>query len=190
MQQRLVFDQTLEGLFIRGLSGQITPGLKSQLRGVGVDLDRKLLPAYPFPTWGSCVAVVVRELYGRQPFEVAYRELGERMVDGYRETMWGRPLFSVLQLLGPRRVIGRAQQSFRSGNNYTEIRSRVLSPLCQELWVNEAGPTRYLMQGALLAGLRGSGAREPRVELKLFTEHDVTFHVTWEEDPAWSRPGL
>ncbi|HLL00618.1 MAG TPA: DUF2378 family protein [Myxococcaceae bacterium] len=184
MQQKLVFDQTLEGLFIRGLSGQVTAGLKGQLRGVGVDLDRKLLPAYPFSTWCSCVAVVARELYGREPPEVAYRLLGERMVDGYRATVWGRSLFSVLQLLGPRRVIGRAQQSFRSGNNYTEIRTRELGPQCRELWVNEEGLTRHLMQGALLAGLRGSGAREPRVELKSFTPQDVTFHVMWEEDPA------
>jgi uncharacterized protein (TIGR02265 family) len=184
MQEKLVFDQTLEGLFIRGLSGQVTPNLKSQLRGMGVDLDRKLLPAYPFSTWCSCVRVAARELYAREPPEHAYRQLGERMVDGYRTTMFGRPLFSVLQLLGPRRVIGRAQQSFRSGNNYTEIRIQEVGPLCLELWVNEAGPTRHLMQGALLAGLRSSGAHEPWVELKHFTEEDVTFHVTWKEDPA------
>lgn len=184
MQPKLVFDQTLEGLFIRGLSGRVTPGLKSQFRTAGVDLDRKLLPAYPFSTWCWCVAVAARELYARETPEVAYRLLGEQMVDGYRTTVWGRSLFSVLQLLGPRRVIGRAQQSFRSGNNYTEIRSRELSPLCLELWVNEEGLTRHLMQGALLAGLRGSGARGPRVELKSFTQQDVTFHVQWEEDPA------
>jgi uncharacterized protein (TIGR02265 family) len=181
MKERLVFDQTLEGLFIRGLSGQVTPGLKNHLRGVGVDLDRKLLPAYPFPIWCSCVRVAARELYGRMPQEAAYHQLGERMVDGFRTTMWGRALFSLLRMLGPRRVIGRAQQSFRSGNNYTEIRIRELGPLCLELCVNEEGPTRHLMQGAMLAGLRGSGAREPRVELKHFTEQDVTFDVTWKE---------
>jgi uncharacterized protein (TIGR02265 family) len=184
MQEKLVFDQTLEGLFIRGLSGQVTPGLKNHLRGMGVDLDRKLLPAYPFSTWCSCVRVAARDLYGNEPPERSYSMLGERMVDGYRTTVLGRALFSVLQLLGPRRVISRAQQSFRSGNNYTEIRIQELGPRQLELWVNEAGPTRYLMQGAMLAGLRGSGAREPRVELKHFTEEDVTFHVTWADDAS------
>jgi uncharacterized protein (TIGR02265 family) len=184
MKEKLVFDQTLEGLFIRGLSGRVTPGLKNHLRGIGVDLDRKLLPAYPFSVWCACVRAAAQELYGSVPPEAAYHQLGERMVDGYRMTVLGRALFSMLKLVGPRRVIGRAQQSFRSGNNYTEIRIQELSPQCLELCVNEEGPTRHLMQGAMLAGLRGSGAREPRVELKHFTEQDVTFHVTWEEDLA------
>lgn len=184
MKEKLVFDQTLEGLFIRGLSGRVTPGLKSHLRGIGVDLDRKLLPAYPFSVWCSCVQVAARELYERVPAEAAYHQLGERMVDGYRETVWGRTLFSMLKLVEPRRVIGRAQQSFRSGNNYTEIRIQEVGPRRLELCVNEEGPTRHLMQGAMLAGLRGSGAREPKVELKCFTEQDVTFQVTWEEEPA------
>ncbi len=184
MTDRLVFDQTLEGLFIRGLSDQMTPTLKNQLRSLGVDLDRKLLPAYPFPVWSACVRLAAKELYGDEPPEVSYHRLGELMVDGYRSTLWGRALFRLLRLQGPRRVIGRAQQSFRSGNNYTEIRIRELGPLHLELRVNEEGLTRHLMQGAMLAGLRGSGAREPRVELKDFTEQDVTFHVTWEEDPA------
>jgi len=184
MKEKLVFDQTLEGLFIRGLSGQVTPGLKSQLRGIGVDLDRRLLPVYPFSVWCACVRVAAQELYGRLAPEAAYHQLGERMVDGYQRTVWGRAQFNMLKLVGPRRVIGRAQQSFRSGNNYTLIRIQEVGPLCLELHVNEEGPTRHLMQGAMLAGLRGSGAREPRVELKDFTEQDVTFHVTWEEDPA------
>ncbi len=182
MQEKLVFDQTLDGLFIRGLESQVTPSLRLHLREVGVDLDRKLLPAYPFETWCSCVRVAARELYADAPEEQAYRALGERMVDGYRSTVMGRALFSVLQLLGPRRVLGRMQQSFRSGNNYTEVRMRELAPTHMELWVNEAGPTRYLVQGAILAGLRGCGVRGGRVEVHSFTPEDVTFHVLWAED--------
>src|SRR4051812_37387064 len=117
MQEKLVFDQTREGLFVRGLEGRITPSLRLHLREVGVDLERKLLPAYPFETWCSCVRLAARELYAGAPEEQAYLALGERMVDGYRSTMMGRALFSVLQLLGPQRVLSRVQQSFRSGNN-------------------------------------------------------------------------
>ncbi|WP_224363681.1 DUF2378 family protein [Hyalangium versicolor] len=182
MQEKLVFDQTLEGLFVRGLEGRITPSLRHHLRDVGVDLDRKLLPAYPFEIWCSCVRVVARELYTGAPEEQAYRALGECMVDGYRSTMMGRALFSVLQLLGPRRVLGRVQQSFRSGNNYTEVHLQELAPGHLELRVNETGPTRYLVQGAILAGLRGCGVREARVEVHGFTLEDVTFHVLWRED--------
>ncbi len=177
----MVFDQTLEGLFVRGLDGRVTPSMKLHLREVGVDLDRKLLPAYPFETWCSCVRVAARELYADEPEARAYHALGEHMVDGYRGTMMGRALFSVLQLLGPRRVLARVQQSFRSGNNYTQVRTRDLSPTHLELWMNEAGPTRYLVQGALLAGMRGCGVKEARVEVSSFTDEDVTFSVSWGE---------
>ncbi|MDY7225874.1 DUF2378 family protein [Hyalangium rubrum] len=182
MQEKLVFDQTLEGLFVRGLAGRVTPTLKGHLREAGVDLDRKLLPAYPFATWCWCVRLAARELYASQPEEHAYRHLGERMVDGYRVTMLGRALFSVLQMLGPRRVVGRAQQSFRSGNNYTEVRIQDLAPAHLELWVNEAGPTRYLVQGAMMAGLRGCGVKEVQVEVHAFSADDVTFHVKWRDE--------
>jgi hypothetical protein len=39
-----------------------------------------------------------------------------------------------------------------------------------------------LMQGAILAGLRGSGVQEPRVELIRFTSEDATFLVQWRQD--------
>jgi uncharacterized protein (TIGR02265 family) len=87
----------------------------------------------------------------------------------------------VLQLLGPRRVLSRVQQSFRSGNNYTEVQMVELSPTHLELRVNEAGPTRYLVQGALLAGTRACGVPDAKVQLRSFTAEDVTFDVTWHE---------
>ncbi len=181
MQEKLVFDQTLEGLFVRGLDGRVTPTLKLHLKEVGVDLDRKLLPAYPFETWCSCVRVAAQALYADATEEQAYHALGERMVDGYRGTMLGRALFSVLQLLGPRRVLSRVQQSFRSGNNYTVVRVEDLGPCLLRLWVNEPGPTRYLVQGAILAGMRGCGVQDAQIRVRGFTAEDVTFEVEWRE---------
>lgn len=124
----MVFDQTLEGLFVRGLEGRVTPTLRLSLKA-----------------------------------------------------MMGRALFSVLQLLGPRRVLDRVQQSFRSGNNYTEVRILERAPAHLELWMNEAGPTRYLVQGAILAGMRGCGVSQAKVRVLSFTAEDVTFEVEWHE---------
>lgn len=183
MPERLVYEHTIEGLFVRGLAGRVSPGLKERLRVVGVDLDRRLLPAYPFDTWSMCVRLAAQTLVPELPEEGAYRHLGERMVDGFRETLMGRAQFGVLQLLGPRRVLHRVQQSFRSGNNYTEVRLRPLEASELEVWMNEPGTTRYLVQGALLAGLRASGAAEPVVRVAEFTSEDVTFHVSWKEPP-------
>jgi uncharacterized protein (TIGR02265 family) len=183
MPDRLVYEHTMEGFFVRGLSGRVSPMLKERLRTVGLDLDRRLLPAYSFDTWCSCVRLAAESLHPELPQPEAYRLLGERMAEGFRQTLMGRAQFNVLQLLGPRRVMHRAQQSFRSGNNYTEARLRELTPDMLEIWMNEPGPTRYLIQGALLVGLRASGAADPRVEVVAFTPEDVTFHATWEALP-------
>ncbi|RYZ36495.1 MAG: DUF2378 family protein [Myxococcaceae bacterium] len=187
MPEKLVFEHTLEGLFIRGLAGQLTPELRGRLRTVGVDLDRKLQPAYGFDTWCSAVHVSARLLHADLPDEVALARLGERMVDGYRATLLGRALFGVLQLMGPRRGVSRAQQMFRSGNNYTQTRMTDLSPTSLELWMNEAGFIRFFTQGALLAGLRATGAAEPRVDVHDFTAEDVTYRVSWKDADAGTR---
>lgn len=183
MPERLVYEHTMEGLFVRGLAGRVSPSLKERLRTVGLNLDRRLLPAYPFETWCSCVRLTAELLLADLAEEEAYHHLGERMVDGFRATLMGRAQFNVLQLLGPRRVLHRAQQSFRSGNNYTEVRLTALGPSELEVWVNEPGFTRYVVQGALAAGLRASGAAEPEVRVETFTPEDVTFHVSWEDAP-------
>ncbi len=183
MPDRLVYEHTMEGFFVRGLAGRVSPMLRERLRTVGLDLDRRLLPAYPFDTWCSCVRLAAESLHPELPQPEAYRLLGERMVDGFRETLMGRAQFSVLQLLGPQRVLHRAQQSFRSGNNYTEVRVTALGSGRQVVWMNEPGFTRYVVQGALAAGLRASGAADPEVRVEGFTEEDVTFRVSWKDGP-------
>lgn len=181
MPEKLVFEHTLEGLFVRGLVGRVTPTLRERLKEVGVDLDRKLQPAYGFDTWCSAVRVAARELHPDVPNEVGYGLLGERMVDGYRETVLGRAAFGVIQLLGPRRGVSRARQMFRSGNNYTEVRLEDVSSTEVDLWMNEAGAIRYFTRGALLAGLRATGARTPEVLVREFSDEHVTYRLTWRD---------
>ncbi|QDE66114.1 hypothetical protein BHS09_03365 [Myxococcus xanthus] len=179
MPEKLVFEHTLEGLFVRGLGARVTPVLRERLREVGVDLERKLQPAYSFETWCSAVRVAARELHPDVPDDVGYALLGERMVDGYRETVLGRAAFGVIQLLGPRRCVSRARQMFRSGNNYTETRLDDVSPSEVDLWMNEAGAIRYFTQGALRAGLRAVGALHAEVQVRAFTDEGVTYRLTW-----------
>ncbi|MCY1073881.1 DUF2378 family protein [Archangium lansingense] len=185
MPERLVYEHTFEGLFVRGLAGRISPAVKERLRRAGLDLERKLLPAYPFETWVRCVAIVAESLYPGEPEEVSYRLLGERMVDGYRDTFTGRMMFRVLQLLSPRRLAARTEQNFRSGNNYTEVRQTDEGLSEVELWVNEPGPTRYIVQGAMLATLRASrpGDEGVGVDVLDFTAEGVSLRVSWTGEP-------
>jgi uncharacterized protein (TIGR02265 family) len=184
MLARFVYEHTFEGLFVRGLAGRLSPKVKERLREAGLDLDRKLLPAYSVETWARCVAIVSEALYPGEPEEVAYRLLGERMTDGYHETFTGRAALQVLRLLvDPRRLIARTQQIFRSGNNYTEVRITEVAPTVMDLWVNEVGPARYIIQGAILAGLRAfrPGDEGVRVDVLGFTDEGLTLRVSWSE---------
>jgi uncharacterized protein (TIGR02265 family) len=179
MSERLVFAHTVEGLFRRGLSGRISPELKEQLRQAGVDLDRPLMPAYPLETWLRCVSLTAQALYPGESRELALRHVGERMVDGYLETTMGSAVFGLLRLLGPHRTLGRMQKNFRSANNYTEVRLTEVGPSEADLWMNEPGPLRYFMGGVLLAGLRGAGTTDVRVELRHFDDASVTYRLSW-----------
>ncbi|MBJ6766037.1 DUF2378 family protein [Myxococcaceae bacterium JPH2] len=182
MAERLVFPPIVEGLFVRGLNGRVPFALKEQLRKEGLDLDRPLLPAYPLETWIRCVALTAKALHPGESDAVAWRLLGERMIDGYRDTMVGRALLGVLKLLGTRRVLGRAQHSFRTGNNYTEVKLTERGSNTVDLWLNEPGMLRYFKQGVMLATARAAGGPATQVEVLVFDEETVTYRITWGGD--------
>lgn len=181
MAERLVFPPIVEGLFVRGLNGKVTPMLKQQLRSAGLDLERPLLPAYPLETWISCVALTARALHPQVPEAVAWRMLGERMIDGYQETLMGRALLGVMRLLGPWRMLWKAQHGFRTSNNYTEVRITQRGPNEAEVWLNEPGLLRYFKQGVMLAMGRAAGAPETSVEVSRFDDESVTYRIVWRE---------
>ncbi|MHA7632788.1 DUF2378 family protein [Corallococcus sp. M7] len=177
--EKLVFPTIVEGLFVRGLSGKVPFALKEQLRKEGLDLDRPLQPAYSLDTWTRCVALTAKTLHPEQPDEVAWRMLGERMIDGYRDTMVGRALLGVLRLIGPKRMLMRAQHSFRSGNNYTEVAITERGEREADLWLNEPGLLRYFKQGVMLATVRAASGPATQVDVVQFDDDSVTYRVSW-----------
>jgi uncharacterized protein (TIGR02265 family) len=179
MAERLVFPPIVEGLFVRGLNGKVTFALKEQLRKEGLDLERPLMPAYPLETWVRCVALTAKSLHPAETEAVAWRMLGERMIDGYRDTMVGRAMLGVLKLLGPQRVLSRAQHSFRTGNNYQEVRLTERGPNQVDMWLNEPGMLRYFKQGVMLATARASGGPATQVEVLQFDAETVTYRISW-----------
>jgi len=178
----LVFNHTVQGLFSRTFPDGVPPELKAQLRTVGVDLDKTLLPAYPTTTWSRCIELGARTAFPQEPRrEVAWRRMGERMIDGYQDSMIGKAMFSMLQVLGPRRTLQRAQKNFRTGNNYTEVRFSDVSPTEMEVWFNETDDVlRHFTVGLVLAGLRAGGASEPEVRLLGTDAKGFTLRASWK----------
>jgi len=50
MPEALVFSQSFEAL-LRALGGQLTEESKTRFRQIGIDFDKRLLPAYPLAVW-------------------------------------------------------------------------------------------------------------------------------------------
>jgi uncharacterized protein (TIGR02265 family) len=180
----LIFSHTLQSLMSHAFSQGVPPELKARLRALGMDLDKPLLPAYPREAWARCIELCAPFAFPLERREVAWRKLGERMIDGYQETMIGRAMFATLRLLGPRRMLQRAQKNFRSGNNYTEARITDVGPTVMDAWFNEVDEVlRHFTVGLLLAGMRAGGALEPQVERLHADAQGVTLRASWKDKP-------
>jgi uncharacterized protein (TIGR02265 family) len=175
---KVVFEQTIEALFHRSLSNRLTPPLKEQLKAAGLNLDAKLLPAYPFDTWMTVLELTAKALHADLPIDQAMFRVGESFLDGYQETFLGRAVLGMIRVLGPRRTILRATQNFRSGNNYTETKITEVEPSVLDLWMNEVGPWPTFTAGIIHAALKATGA-EPRIEIRDHDGHACTYRVGW-----------
>ncbi|MCP3138864.1 DUF2378 family protein [Pyxidicoccus xibeiensis] len=177
----LIFEQTIEALFLRALAGRLTPECKARLRQAGLDVDQKLRPAYPFQSWMTFLRITSEELFPQEPLEQGTWKLGEAYIEGFRETMLGRAVLSLLRVLGPRRALMRATQSFRAGNNYTESKLKELGPTQFELWMNEVGAYPAFTAGIIHAGLRVSGAQGIVIENSGYDGHACTYRISWRD---------
>jgi uncharacterized protein (TIGR02265 family) len=182
----LVFEQTLEALFLRALHGRLQPECKERLRQAGLDVDQKLRPAYAFNAWMDFLRIAAEELYPGEAVEQGTWKLGEAYIEGFRETMLGRAVLSLLRVLGPRRTLMRATQNFRAGNNYTESKLAEVGPGQFELWMNEVGAYPAFTAGIIHAGLRVAGAQDIRVEPSGYDGHACTYRINWKEASASS----
>jgi len=177
----VVFDHTIEGLFTGALRGRLSATAVLNLRRAGLDLSKKLLPAYPFETWKQCLAIVAKDLYPHLPLPEAWRLLGRATLEGMSRTVLGRAMVGVSRLLGPLRALKRLDHTLHSADTYVEARITERSRTCVEVSINEVmeQPTYY--QGVLEAYLAMSQARDGRVQLLRREGRGATFRVEWAE---------
>jgi uncharacterized protein (TIGR02265 family) len=177
----MVFDHAVEGLFLVALRGQLSPATQESLRRAGLDLSKKLQPAYPFEVWKKCLEIVAAELYPRLSRAEAWQKLGRAIVEGMSQRVMGRAMVRVSRMLGPLRALKRLDHILNSAGNYVEARVTERSRTCIEVWVNEVmgQPTYY--QGILEASLVMTGAEVGQVELISLDGFGATYRVSWEE---------
>ncbi len=179
--EKVVFEQTMEGMFVRGIGTRMSPKCRGRLKSAGLDLDKKLLPAYPFDTWMKCLQIAAEDLFPTLPNAEAHFKLGQLLIDGYKETFLGRAVLGMVKVLGPRRTLVRSSQNFRSGNNYTDTKLVEVSGTCMELWMNEVGPYPTFTAGILHAAVSAAGASALKVEVVNHDGHAATYRLRWGE---------
>ncbi len=182
MQNRLEFEQSVDGLFYGAIDALSRPQLKERLRTAGLDLDGRLAPAYPAEQFYRWVKIAAAELHPELSEDEACNRIGRLAVEkGLESTVLGRALLVVLKMYGTRRSMQRITKSFRNGNNYIEVTVNELAPTRLELIFNTVMETPGYFHGVLEAGLVTLGAKEPRVERRPQDGESCTYLLEWRE---------
>jgi uncharacterized protein (TIGR02265 family) len=167
--EHLIFGPTVEGLFVRGLGQKLTPELVSQLRAVGLDVEKRIAKAYPRQVISDAISIAARGLYPDVAEDEGWYRIGKHVVVGLK----AQPLMSAtvlaLRVAGPRLTTKLLARTFRQTNNYMRVTlvEHARSHFELELWPSNAQP-RY-MQAVIEDMLNISGARQLVVAI---TEHD------------------
>ncbi|NVJ04049.1 DUF2378 family protein [Myxococcus sp. AM001] len=183
--EKLVFTQTVEALFVRALENRLTPACREHLRRAGLALDQKLERAYTLEQWKEFLRIAAGHVYGGVPAEAAYYSLGERFMDAYFGTFFGRALLGVVRLAGPRRMLLRAGMGFRAGNNFSVVEIVERSPTSVELRMNDVLADLPTFSAGLLArAVELCGGWRVVSIPEEFDGTAATFHIRWAEASA------
>ncbi|MCP3164014.1 DUF2378 family protein [Myxococcus qinghaiensis] len=183
-QERVIFGNTVDSLYLKTLDRDLSYELRNQLRELGMDLDAPLQAAYPHTVWVRCLDEVGRALYPEKPLEEARRRLARRMIEGYAQTVMGSAVLTLARVLGPMRSLGRMTHNFRSGNNFTQTRVNVVNPTTAELWFNEPEVTEGFVEGVLEEGLHRIGVRGLTISRTRHDAESCTYRIEWYDPSA------
>ncbi len=179
---KLVYAGTVEALFLKALENRLTPACRMRLGEAGLDLEQKLTPTYTLEQWKQFLRIAADHIYAGMPAEAAYYSLGERFIDGYFSTLFGKALLGMARLLGPRRALTQARLCFRTSTNCSEVRIVERGPTEVEFWLTDIGADQpTFVAGALARAAELSGGQRVAVVPEGFDGQSATYHVRWSE---------
>lgn len=178
--EEVIFCDAVEGLFLKGLGPRVTPQLHTQLKAVGLDLGRALLPAYPRTVWNAAIPLAAAHVWPDLDVADAHVLLGRAIIDGFKETFLGKALAGMAKVLGPMRTLARMRSNLRTGGNYNEVTLTAEGPSLVRFWINEPYLHPGYVQGLLQGTLEISGARNPTVDVLSVDAQGAHYRVRWE----------
>ena len=178
MAELLVFSQSFEAL-LRALGGNLTDASKVKFRAVGVNFDKRLLPAYPLDVWVAAMELGSTLLTPDGTAAERHYALGRRIVDSYGETLVGRALLAVMRVIGPRRSFERMTRNLRTTNNYTESSFEVSGDGQVTLWCSRVVSAEFY-RGMFSRTLEAAGGTDGRVQVLSIDASGCKFAVSWK----------
>ncbi len=181
MAEKLVFESSIEGLFVRGFGSEVTAPLKAELKTLGLDLDRKLPPAVTRQVWYATIEALVRHLYPGRTRDEAHRDIGQKMMAGIEHTFFGRTMAPAVKMLGPRRILMRVPANMKSANNFSIGVMTQLTPTSMQLVVDDVGDAPHIFRGSLERMVAWAGGKNVEVAVDAPSLPVATYVVSWVE---------
>jgi uncharacterized protein (TIGR02265 family) len=183
--EKRVYAQSVEALFVRALGPHLTREGRLRLKEAGLDLSEPLRPAYSLEQWKAFLRVAARDVFPAASAQEAYERLGERYLQGYRQTAQGRASMALVTRLGPKPTLERLPHNVRAGNNFNEVRLEEVGASEATLWMKDvAADNPYFACGFVAETLRVAGAGSVSIHPVAFDGTSATFRL------AWTRAGV
>ena len=177
-----MFGPTVEGLFVRGLRGQLDAELKAQLRELGLDVEKPMLPAYPQTVVAGAIELIGKKLYPAEDENGRWYRIGKHVVLGVRDMPIGGAVLAFARLVGPRRALNRMPHTFRTTSNYLDCVVRERGDKRYELdALGTPAPPGY-MQAVVEDILTVAGAKGLEVKLIRHAPEErlATYAIRWD----------
>lgn len=172
-------DATTDGSLFEGLARAFKPegAFAADLRAVGFDV-KALQLRYSTAVLTGVLDVIHRHAYPALPREEAHRQTGQRMLNNFFETIFGRVVQTLLRALGLERFLIRLPKIAPMGTTGLEIRVEKDGPGALRLFFHGHSS----QSGDFVAGALESGGRvasdQFRVELIRGGPTDFELRVT------------
>lgn len=115
-EHAVIFASAVEG-FVKGLRAPLPKHVLDELTRLGIDLDQPA-PAYTLEAWETAMRFAAAELYPAMTESERFRTLGHDFIQGYIQTAFGKAALAFIRITGPKRMLHRMSNNFRSAANY------------------------------------------------------------------------
>ena len=178
MSTGVVYRHTVETLINNVLRAHelLTPEAERGLRDIGVDPAR--VQDVPLETWLALLEYCAALGAAGDRSDTALITLGRRWVDGYVETLMGKTTLMVARLIGPKKMLLKMADNWRTTNNFYVATATERSPKHVELELNVGGAVRPFNAGVLGRVLEVMGVTTGRVDTRDLGGRSH-FSITW-----------